>query len=169
MTIIVCPLHELDALIERERPARIISLLSPEQAPPVTPSGTPRLLLQLHDIAEPREGLIPPGPAAIDALITFGRSWTEPGPMAVHCFAGISRSTATALIIACALDPDRDEHEAAQALRAASPTATPNPLMIALADARLGRQGRLAKAAAAIGRGAEAWAGEPFRYPVRTR
>jgi predicted protein tyrosine phosphatase len=171
VTLIVCPLHDLDALVVRETPARIVSLLSPDPPPPGArpdaPSGTPRLLLQFHDIAEPRKGLVPPDLAAIDALLAFGAAWTEPGPMAVHCWAGISRSTAAALILACTLDPGRDERAAAEALRAASPTATPNRLMIALADARLGRHGRLVGAAAAIGRGAEAMCGEPFRYPVR--
>lgn len=88
--------------------------------------------------------------------------------MVIHCRAGVSRSTAAALILACALYPARDPHEAAQTLRAASPIATPNPLMIALADDHLNRQGRLIQAAAAIGRGAEAPWGEPFRLRVRT-
>ena len=101
------------------------------------------------------------------SLLEFGTAWREPGPMIVHCWAGISRSTAAALILACALDPARDEQAAADALRAASPTATPNALMIALADDLLGRQGRLIRAAASIGPGELAMWGEPFRIRAR--
>jgi len=39
----------------------------------------------------------------------------------------ISRSTAGAYVTACALNPQRDEAGIAQALRQASPTASPNP------------------------------------------
>ena len=60
--------------------------------------------------------------------------------MLIHCFAGVSRSTAAAFIAACALAPNRDEATIARALRAASPTATPNARLVALADAALGRR-----------------------------
>ena len=167
MTIIVCPLHLLDEQVARERPARVISLLSPEALFPETPAEVTRLKLELHDIPEAREGLTPPDRAMVAALLEFGTAWREPGPMIVHCWAGISRSTAAALILACALDPARDEQAAADALRAASPTATPNALMIALADDLLGRQGRLIRAAASIGPGELAMWGEPFRIRAR--
>ena len=58
--------------------------------------------------------------------------------MVIHCFAGVSRSTAAAFIAACALAPKRDEFDVARALRAASPTATPNARLVALADRALG-------------------------------
>jgi predicted protein tyrosine phosphatase len=47
-------------------------------------------------------------------------------------------------------------------LREASPTATPNRRLIAVADDLLGRRGRMVDAIAAIGRGAEAMEGVPF-------
>jgi hypothetical protein len=43
-----------------------------------------------------------------------------------------------------------------------SPTATPNRRLVALADRRLGREGRMAAAIAAIGRGADCFEGAPF-------
>ena len=82
--------------------------------------------------------------------------------MLIHCYAGVSRSTAAAYIAACRLSPHRDEHEVARALRAASPTATPNLRFVALADERLGRGGRMVAAVAAIGRGRECLEGVPF-------
>jgi predicted protein tyrosine phosphatase len=84
----------------------------------------------------------------------------------VNCYAGISRSTASAYIIAAALAPSRDEAELANTLRRLSPSATPNPRLVALADRILGRDGRMISAIAAIGRGAEAFEGTPFALPI---
>ena len=64
----------------------------------------------------------------------------------VHCYAGISRSTAGAFVTACALNPQRDEMTIARALRDASPTATPNIRIVSLADRMLGRDGRMVAA-----------------------
>jgi predicted protein tyrosine phosphatase len=86
--------------------------------------------------------------------------------MVVHCFAGISRSTASAYVAACTLNPARDEMQIAQALRQASPTATPNARIVALADKLLKRQGRMIRAIQAIGPGAMASEGTPFRLDL---
>ncbi len=87
--------------------------------------------------------------------------------MLIHCWAGVSRSTAAAYIIACQRAPGRSEAEIAQALRAAAPYATPNPLMISLADAALGRAGRMSAAIAQVGRGADTFEGALFELPLR--
>ena len=82
--------------------------------------------------------------------------------MLIHCWAGISRSTAAAYTALCMLRPDSDEEALARELRAASPSATPNRLIVSLADDILGRDGRMVKAIAGIGRGADAFEGTPF-------
>ena len=169
MTLIVSPLHEVSDQLARSKPARVVSLLSPDQEPPSTLPGLPRLILRFHDIGEPGDGLIAPDRAMIADLLAFGAEWREPGPLLIHCWMGVSRSPAAALALACALDPTRDEAEAAAALRQASPVATPNPLMIALADDLLRRQGRLIEAVAQIGRGVEAPHGTGFRLTARSR
>ncbi|TIW69787.1 MAG: protein tyrosine phosphatase, partial [Mesorhizobium sp.] len=92
--------------------------------------------------------------------------WDRAKPLVVHCYAGISRSTASAYIIAAALAPKRDEVELAQTLRTLSPSATPNPRLIAVADALLGRDGRMIAAIEAIGRGADAFEGIPFELKI---
>jgi len=165
--LIVCPLHEVAEQLVRSRPARIVSLLSPDQDSPQALAGMPRLVLRFHDIAEPREGLIAPDRAMIADLLAFAAAWQESGPLLIHCWMGVSRSPAAGLILACALDPARDEAEVAAALRQASPVATPNPLMIALADDLLQREGRLIAASAQIGRGLEAPHGTGFRLAAR--
>lgn len=167
MTLIVCPLHEVAGEIARSRPARVISLLAPDQAVPAVPDGTLRLTLRFHDIAAPAAGLVAPDRAMIEALLAFGAAWSEPQPLLVHCWMGISRSPAAAFVLACAVDPVRDEKDVAHALRRASPSATPNPLIVELADDLLRRGGGLVQAAAAIGRGADAPSGAAFRLPAR--
>jgi predicted protein tyrosine phosphatase len=110
----------------------------------------------MNDVAEPAPGLVAPDAAQIAQLLAFARSWSGERPFLVHCLAGVSRSPAAALAIACQHRPDLDEAVLAQALRTASPQATPNPLMLALADGLLDRAGRLVAAGRAIGRGS-AW------------
>jgi predicted protein tyrosine phosphatase len=87
--------------------------------------------------------------------------------MVIHCYAGISRSTASAYAAACAVNPDRDEMEIAQNLRRASRTAMPNSLIVALADDILGREGRMIAAIEAIGPGDLAMEADPFVLDVR--
>jgi predicted protein tyrosine phosphatase len=168
VTLIVCQLDAVADQIEAHRHARLISLLSPTGVEPPVWSG-PRLSLRFHDIAEPRDGLTAPDAEMVDRLLAFGAAWAEPGPLLVHCWLGISRSTAAAYILACALDPSRSEQEVAQALRSAAPEATPNPLLVRLADARLGREGRMNAAIAEIGRGCDAAQGAPFTLRARPR
>ena len=84
------------------------------------------IYLAVSDIVEPTPGQILPDPAHLDELLGFVHSWDRAAPMLIHCFAGVSRSTAAAYIAACALMPDRDEFAIAKALRSVSPTATPN-------------------------------------------
>jgi predicted protein tyrosine phosphatase len=90
------------------------------------------------------------------------RAWDQRAPVVIHCFAGISRSTAAAYTAFCALRPDADEAAAAARLRARSPEATPNARIIEMADRLLGRDGRMISAIAAIGRGRDAMEGTIF-------
>jgi len=65
------------------------------------------------------------------------------GRVLIHCEAGVSRSTAAALIMyAYWLGPGR-EHEAMARVLAQRPIAIPNRRMVELADRLLDREGRL--------------------------
>jgi predicted protein tyrosine phosphatase len=99
-------------------------------------------------------------------LLDFATAWDRTGPMVIHCWAGISRSTAAALIALCALNPETPEERIARLLREASATAYPNRLMVRLGDAALGRAGRLVAAVEAIGRGEVATEAVPFSLPA---
>ena len=71
---------------------------------------------------------------------------SESGTLLIHCEAGVSRSTATALIIyACWLGPG-SEDEAMERVVTQRPFAIPNRRMVALADNLLALDGRLLQA-----------------------
>jgi len=121
------------------------------------------LRVSMDDITEAAEGFTPPAAAHINTTLDFVRRWDRRAPLVVHCFAGISRSTATAFMAACALNPERDENDIASAIRAASPSACPNRLIVQLADRALGREGRMIHAVERIGPGAAVLQGRPFQ------
>jgi predicted protein tyrosine phosphatase len=124
------------------------------------------LLLDMDDIAMPIEGYAPPAQEHATKLIEFVSGWDRTAPLVVHCFAGISRSTAGAFITACALNPKRDERAIARLIRDASPTAQPNIRLVSLADALLGRNGRMVRAVQDMGPAASAYEGVPFRLDL---
>jgi predicted protein tyrosine phosphatase len=124
------------------------------------------LFLGFNDIAEPIEGLTAPTVDHLDQLLDFGTRWRRNTPLAVHCWAGISRSTAAAYILALSINPDLQEEALANELRRRAPSATPNPRLVALADDKLQRGGRMVSAIRAIGRGEDAFSGTPFILPL---
>lgn len=160
----VCPLSRLAETVERTGAEHVLSVINVATpvALPARVLADNHLFVGFNDILAPQEGLIHPSDEHVAAILGFARSWPRRAPLVVHCYLGVSRSTAAAYIAACALAPERDEAEIAQELRAASPIATPNALLVSLADAALGRQGRMSAAIKAIGRGQEAMENEPF-------
>ena len=164
----VCSLALIDEMVVETGARSLVTLLSPGtkvvRPAPIAPDR--HLNIAMSDIVEPQPGQVLPETPHLDALLDFVRAWDRREPMLIHCFAGVSRSTASAYIAACLLAPHRDEHEIAQKLRAASPTATPNPRFVALADAKLGRGGRMNSAIAAIGRGVDCFEGVPFALEI---
>ncbi|MFD1197578.1 tyrosine phosphatase family protein [Brucella gallinifaecis] len=170
--IVVSPLSQLKVQITQHDPSHIVTLSSdtlpalPGQTPAHMPGLAQRLSLLFNDITEPQDGLTMPEESHIRDLLGFASKWERTKPLLIHCYAGISRSTASAYIVALALDPERDETELAQTLRELSPSATPNIRLIALADNILGRNGRMVDAIKAIGRGQDAFEGEVFSLPV---
>jgi predicted protein tyrosine phosphatase len=160
----VCSLSRLQETVDRTGAKHVVTLLT-EAARVPSPNGilpTQHLKLIASDITAPMEGHILPGAEHVEQLIAFVKAWDRVDPMVIHCWAGISRSTASAYIAASVLNPELDEVHLATRLRAAAPSATPNPRLIALADAILDRKGRMMAAIADIGRGADAFEGTPF-------
>ena len=166
--IVVCSLREAQNQIVTHGVTRAVTILGPGTEQPRFTGVEPdnHLRLTFHDIAAPTPGLEPPQKRDMQELLDFVRGWNRRSPLLIHCWAGISRSTASAYIANCLLQPDADEFHLAQRLREASPSATPNPMLIALADEALGRGGRMRRAIAEIGRGEDAFEGTPFKLDV---
>lgn len=169
MKIIVCPLSLVPAQVAAHKPSHLITLLDPdhviETPAPLRPDQ--HLRIGVNDIADPTEGLLLCQEQMVREILDFGATWDESAPIIVHCWAGISRSTATAFTLACERNPEVAERDIAFALRQASPMATPNRRIVELADDLLGREGRMADAVAAIGRGDYAYENTPFHLPAR--
>jgi predicted protein tyrosine phosphatase len=105
----------------------------------------------VNDIIDPAAGTAPPLRRHIEDLLTFSRTWDARSPMVIHCWAGISRSMASAFTILCdRLGPDR-EIEIARAIRQRAPHAQPNRLLVQHADDALGRGGRMIAALNSMG------------------
>ena len=164
----VCSLARLYATVEETGARHVVSLIGDEATleRPLAIEPENHLWLRLHDISAPLDGYIMPDERHIAELLDFVRLWDRRAPLVVHCYAGISRSTASAFASVCALSPHRDEASIAQALRLASPTATPNIRIVSLADRLLDRSGRMVAAIETIGRGLLAAEAEPFRLEL---
>jgi predicted protein tyrosine phosphatase len=165
----VCPLSAVPHVVERHAASHLLTCLKDHHILE-TPAGIgPGNHMRLHidDIAQPMDGMVAPDASHVAQLLEFTTTaWDRQGHIVIHCWAGISRSTAAAFITLCALNPDADEALVARLLREASPTAYPNRLMVRLGDAALGRGGRMLEAVEAIGRGEVASEAVPFSLPV---
>lgn len=162
--IIVCPLSAVQGLVDNHRVGQVVSLLGPETPHRSFTGIAPDRHLQLtfHDIVEPIDGFTAPRTEDAETLVRFLKGWDRVDPLLIHCWAGISRSTAAAFTALCMLRPGMAEERIAKELRRASPSATPNRLIISHVDKILGREGRMVSAIDRIGRGADAFEGVPF-------
>lgn len=175
MTLIVCGLADLPKVIADRRPSHVVTLLGSDGMIATLPEfGNDRhLRLSVNDIAEAADGLVLADAEMIKNLLAFGRGWDEAAPMIVHCWAGISRSTASAFALACERSPHMDERAIALTMRRAAPHAYPNRRIVALADDILGRRGRMVDAVEAMGStdydtpGMYMASGVPFDFAVR--
>ena len=162
----VCPLAKVVDTVRATGARSLVTILTAGAASvrPCEIEPPRHLRLAVSDIELPREGHVMPGAEHVERLLAFLRAWDREQPLVIHCYAGVSRSPAAAFIGACALEPSRSELEIAQRLRRASPSATPNRCLVALADRMLDRKGRMVDAIAAIGRGADCFEGAPFSW-----
>lgn len=164
----VCPLSQVDATV-RDSGARTLLTLINHATPvprPAAVAADHHYFIAVSDIVAAQDGHILPAAEHVEKVLAVARDWDKAAPLVIHCWAGVSRSTAAAYIIACALSDAGREMELARALRERSPTATPNALMISVADALLGRDGRMVAAVAEIGRGRECMEGVPFALEI---
>ena len=164
----VCSLAALPETVKATGASHIMSVMAKvdQVQRPASVLEINHLRVQVDDITEQMDGFVAPCETHIEQILNFVRSWDRSAPMVVHCFAGISRSTASAFAAACMLNPHRDEIAIARQIRAASPIAQPNRLIVSLADRALGRDGRMLRALDEMGPGSMTVEGRPFRVDL---
>jgi predicted protein tyrosine phosphatase len=164
----VCSLARLHATVDETKAMHIVTLLRRTDVVtrPAHIAAENHLILSVDDIPVHTDGMVVPAEEHVERLIDFVTRWDRSAPMVVHCYAGISRSTAAAFTAACVLNPQRDEMQIAQAMRDASRTVQPNKAIISIADRLLKRNGRMVRAAEALGPGHFAEEGVPFRLDL---
>jgi predicted protein tyrosine phosphatase len=163
-TVHVCALRHVPDMVEQTGARHLVSAIDSYFTPP-TPKAVAaerHLRLEMHDIIEARPDATLPARHHVRRLIEFVHGWDRREPMLIHCYAGLSRSTAAAFIALCVINPDTPEELIASALRRSSDTAVPNKLFVALADAELGRDGRMRAALTSMGPNRIAYECVPF-------
>jgi predicted protein tyrosine phosphatase len=164
----VCSLAALPETVRATGASHILTVMAnvDQVQRPMSVLEANHLKVSLDDITEHIDGFVAPNDLHIEQVLNFVRAWNRSAPLVVHCYAGISRSTASAFAAACALNPHRDETSIARQIRAASPIAQPNRLIVTLADKALGREGRMVRALEVIGPGNLTIEGRPFRVDL---
>src|SRR5262249_13961643 len=164
----VCSLAALPDTVRATGASHVLTVMAnvDQVQRPVSVLPANHLKVSMDDITEQMDGFVAPCEDHVERVLAFVRSWDRAAPMVVHCYAGISRSTASAFAAACMLNPHRDEAAIARQIRAASPTAQPNRLTVGLADGLLGRDGRMLRALDEMGPGSMMVEGRPFRVDL---
>ena len=119
-----------------------------------------RLKLNFHDVIEAEPGWIAPERFDVELLLAFGRSLGEIADEAgaepaathllVHCHAGVSRSTAAAILLLAQHEPARPAQNVVGQVIRARPRAWPNLRMIEMGDELLGRDGEIVASVRAL-------------------
>ena len=164
----VCSLAALPDTVKTTGASHVLTVMANvnQVQRPVSVLPANHLKVQMDDITEHMDGFVAPSDSHIEQVLNFVRGWDRSAPLVVHCYAGISRSTASAFAAACLLNPHRDEISIARQIRAASPIAQPNRLIVSLADKALGREGRMLRALDEMGPSTMLVEGRPFHIDL---
>jgi predicted protein tyrosine phosphatase len=164
----VCSLAALPEIVKLTGASHVLTVMGKvdQVQRPESVLAANHLKVAMDDITEPMEGYVAPSEVHIEQVLNFVRGWDRGAPLVIHCYAGVSRSTASAFAAACMLNPHRDEMAIARQIRTASPIASPNRLIVGLADKALGRQGRMLRALDDIGPASMMVEGKPFRVDL---
>jgi len=148
----ICGVDELPVRIKRFKPTHLISVSDPVDTPLHFPSAIEVLRLAFWDVHS-LSGLVSqmvsheerhhyPVPDHAESILAFGRNIPASGRLLIHCWAGVSRSTAAAMLVICQQHPGH-EQSAFKLVKALRPQADPNRLLVKYGDRLLKAKGRM--------------------------
>jgi len=148
----ICGVDELQGRLKRFKPTHVISISDPVDRPLDFPSAIDVLRLAFWDIQnlsgfvsqmvsyEERDHY--PIADHAEAILGFGRNIPKSGKLLIHCWAGVSRSTAAAMLVICQRNPGH-EQSAFRLVKSLRPQAAPNRLIVKHGDRLLKAGGRM--------------------------
>jgi predicted protein tyrosine phosphatase len=167
--ITVCGISELENYVGTGV-SHVLSILDPPEAEPAAFyrfDPHQRLDLRFNDIIEESPGYLAPQESHVRDLLAFGRRLDrdpKPSHLLVHCHMGISRSSASMMLLLAQALPDRPAEAIAQEILRIRPQAWPNLRIITLGDEVLERKGELIAAARGIYRRRAAESPDAVRF-----
>lgn len=105
------------------------------------------LFCTFNDVENADKDALAPNSDDVAATLEYASNLPDDAELLIHCMAGISRSTATAMAIISQALGEGSEREAAITVRELRPIANPNRLILQHADDLLERNGALLDAA----------------------
>lgn len=163
LRLTICGLDEIAGHCAAVEVTHVLSILDPGWPEPESLRDFAldrRLKLNFHDVIEAEPGWITPERCDVELLLSFGRNLIEIPCQAgdepsethllVHCHAGVSRSTAAAILLLAQHDPDRPARDVVGQVIRLRPRAWPNLRIVEMGDALLGRNGEIVAAVSAL-------------------
>lgn len=150
---LVCSLSRAGKyLMSTSRNQDIIALISIGDVGQKKPAGfhypRPKIRLEFDDVEAENTIYTAPTLKDIQYLVNFAEKFRgRNGRILIHCFAGVSRSSAAGFIVNCVFfGPGREEDAMKRTLEGClEKRVDPNTLMISYADQILGRNGKMIK------------------------
>ena len=124
------------------------------------------LKVSMDDITEQMDGFVAPSEDHVERVLAFVRGWDRAAPHGGALLCRHQPLHGERLCRRLRAQPARDEIAIARQIRAASPIAQPNRLIVGLADRLLGRDGRMLRALDEMGPGSMMVEGRPFRVDL---
>ncbi len=156
--ITVCGIEELAGHGDAGA-SHVLSILDPDHPVPEAFGAFgehEKMELRFHDIIDETPGLLAPQPGHVERVLALGRSLlARPAGTArllVHCHAGISRSTASMVLVVAQALPSLPADAVLHLVHSIREKAWPNLRIVELGDTMLGRGGSLVEATHALHR-----------------
>lgn len=150
----VCGVPELEAAFKTPF-THVISIWDPEwiergslenQLKKRLPGHTRLHIAYFHDTRAEEPGRRAPAEDDLRRILHFAADLNPEASVLIHCWAGISRSTAVAYAILCQSTGPGRESECIESILSIRPQAYPNALIVELADRILKREGAMQQA-----------------------